>query len=105
MQSPSSQQKSTRVIQNGPKLMAVEEGENEKRANVACEANPPPWLDENATDILSAAPESKNEQQNQEITDEEGVISQGESGPGTGMVVDVLSQAPARDESMHPAGS
>ncbi|KAJ0939714.1 hypothetical protein HanRHA438_Chr02g0064351 [Helianthus annuus] len=78
--------------------MAVEEGENEKRAIGAYEANPPPWLDENATDTLAAAPESKNEQQNREITDEEGVVSQGEFGPGTGMVVVVLSQAPARDE-------
>ena len=58
--------------------MAVEEGENEKRANVACEANPPPWLDENATDMLSAAPESKNVQQSLVITVEEGAISQGE---------------------------
>ena len=52
--------------------------------------------------MLSAAPESKNEQQSRGITDEEGVISQGESGPRTGMVVAVLSQAPARDESALP---
>ena len=53
--------------------------------------------------MLSAAQESKNERQNREITDEEGVIRRVESGTGTGVAE--LSPASVHDGSAPPVVS
>ena len=74
--------------------MAVEEGENGNKTNVANGASPPPWLSGYATKKQPAALVPKGVQHSQVTTVEGAAKKQGGSDPDTGTAVAELSRAP-----------